>query len=406
MINDIDPIQVVVDIGSSRLRVTVAEKYPEHALKILGCGWANDIPCRHGVITDITAVGAALRHAINEAERQSGVEICNVDVAVSGAHIHSFNHQARVDVAHREISQDLLIDTLVRLRDSVQEDNYQLLHALEQSYLVDDCEQIANPQGMIADLLEVRLHFIRAQLNSIQNLRRVLDSCNIGVNQFVFSALASAYAATSAQERELGVCVVDIGAGTSDFMVFEQDKAQFSGGLRVGGDDVSSDLAIALSTTRQAAEELKCRAGSLDLSALSHEDLFVPTTAGTARAVDEHVFIEKICKRYDDIFAQLNHALLQSGMQEFSKGGLVLTGGGAQIKGLAEYVSQASKLPVRAATIPNIEGLPEDLQSDAGMMTTLGMFHLIYAPIADHIWVKYANSGIMRRLKRLILKYI
>ncbi len=403
----IDPIQAVIDIGSSRLRVVIGEQTENQPLEIIGCGISNLAPLKHGLISDIGSTAEALHEAIREAERQSGVQVCNVDAAIGGAQVSGVNSDAATAIRHRLIRREDIDQILVRARDLARDDQHVFLHALEQQYIVDEHSHIIDPQGMTADHLEVRLHVLRAERNGAENLRRVIESVGVGVNSLVFSGLASGYGATTPEERELGVCVLDIGAGTTDFIVWEDDTPRFSGSLNIGGELVSSDLATVLSTPRQFAEMLKCQHGTMIHEMVKSEYVDLPSTGfRPSRQISSRELVDVIVTRYNEIFEMLEKALFRAGMRKMSEAGLVLTGGAAQMPGLANYASEAFSMPVRVARPPLLTGLSDHLQHDPGMMTSLGLLKLINQPLPDHVWVNEDKAGIIKRFKSIFSRYL
>ena len=403
----IDPIQAVIDAGSARLRVTVALCEKDRPLEILGCGVSCKAPCKSGVITDIAAAAESIDEAKDEAERQSGVHIRNVDASLGGPYVSGINTDDATTIRARRIGRADIERTVSRARHIAEDDRHELLHALEQELIVDRHGGIDDPEGMTADSLEVRLHVLRAERNVAENMRRAIEATGVGVNALVFSGLASAYAAVSDEERELGVCTLDIGAGTSDFMVFQGNRARYSGGLKIGGELVSSDIATVFSTPRQFAEILKCEQGATTMNMMKSSSVALPSTGLRAsRQISSAKLVDIISTRYNEIFQLLEQALYRSGMRRMSDGGFVLTGGAARIPGLASYVTDAFSIPVRIAKPPQIPGLPEHLQYDPGMMTTLGILKLLYEPLPDHIWVTSAKTGIIGSFKSLLHRYL
>lgn len=403
----IDPIQAVIDVGSAQLRVTVATCEKDRPLEILGCGVSTEAPCKYGMISDIAVAAEAIEEAKNEAERQSGVHIRNVDASLGGRCVSGMNTDDIATIRARRISRADIERTLFRARQVAEDDKHELLHALEQEFIVDYHREIDDPAGMTADSLEVRLHVLRAERNAAENMRRAIEATGIGVNALVFSGLASAYAAVSDEERELGVCALDIGAGTSDFMVFQGNYPLYSGGLNIGGEMVSSDIATIFSTPRQFAEILKCEQGATTMHTIKASSITLPSTGlRVSRQISSAKLVDIIATRYNEIFQLLERALYRSGMRRMSDGGFVLTGGGARIPGLASYVADAFSIPVRIAKPKKIPGLPEHLQYDPGMMTTLGILKLLYQPLPDYIWATAAKTGIIENLKKLVTRYL
>lgn len=397
-----DSIQAVADIGCSQIRASVARS-DGSGMEIIGCGTVNAPSMKNGIITDIAATAAALRAAADEAERQSGFEIRNVDVALGGAQIAGINSAAESRIHDGRIRAEDTAELVQQARNRVSDDKHRLLHVLEQQFVVDEHCGITTPVGMMADNLEAQLHVIRAQKNIAENLTQTVEAAGIGVNAIVSAGLASSIAASTAEERELGVCVLDIGAGTTDFMVWQQDCPLFSGGINVGGEQISSNLAVKFSTTRQFADMVKCQQGAVLMPLMKAAFVELPSTGLRAsRQIPAQEAVALISESYMDLFADFEKAAHRHGMRQMSKGGFVLTGGAAQIPGLAAFVQESFGVPVRIAKPPQVQGLPDHLQHDAGMMSTLGMFKLLYEPIADYIWAKPAKPSIISQFKQFL----
>lgn len=397
-----DAIQAVIDAGSSQIRVIVAQKEENQPLEIIGCGVVNTVSIKNGLVSDIAATAKAVRQAIDEAEQQSGFEIRNVDAAIGGEQVSGMNSVADCAIPTGKIRSDEINRIVLQARQKISDENHQILHILEQQYQVDEHSGIDEPIGMVADKLTAHLHILRVIKNNAENLKRAIEAAGIGINALVFSGLASSYAATTKEEREMGVCVLDIGAGTSNFMAWYEHRPLYSGGLNIGGEWVSSDLATTFTTPRQFAEMIKCQQGAIRLSMMKSEWVDLPSTGlRPSRQVASADVVKVITARYEEIFAQLEKALHRQGMRRMSEGGLVLTGGAAQIPGLAAYVTEEFSIPVRIARPEQIVNLPDHLQYDPSMMTSLGMLKLLYEPIADHVWAKPPKKGIIARLSSM-----
>lgn len=402
----IDPIQVVVDIGSSKIRVMIASRERHQPMEIIACCVSIDASNKSGLIADVRATAEALRSAMDEAEKQSGVQIQNVDVSIGGAWVSGINTDAMREVHTRHISQAMIDDLVYAAKARVQDDKHEFLHVLDQQFIVDEHAGIDDPLRMTAERLEVRLHVLRVQKNVADNLRNTIEMAGVGVNSFIFSGLASAYGATSEAQRELGCCVLDIGADTSNYMVYKNGQAIYSGGLNIGGENVSSDIAMVLKTPREVAERLKREQGALLASMMPSPTVEVPSVGfREPRQVGAHEFSEIMASRYEDIFTELQRALFRSGMRRMNEGNIVITGGGAKVRGLAEYAANYFSLPVNVVFPDNVPGLPDNLQENPSMMTCLGMLKILYEPISDYVWVKPPKTGIIGTIKNFLSRY-
>lgn len=386
----IDPIQAVIEIGSSRLRVLITQgdaQGEQGEFSVLGCGIASAEAVKSGDIKDIAATHRALRHAIEEAERQSGYEIRNVDVSMGGAQVMGLNSEAATSV-NGEVSAAHISELVSHARQRVTEHSQRILHIFAQRYVLDERREVLYPRAMPAHHIKARFHVLRADAATAQTIERCMETVKVGVNAVVSSALASSYMATSAEEREVGVCALDIGAGTLDFVIWINGTVVASGGLNIGGEQVSSALATQYSTTRQYAEMLKCQQGAMSAALMKAPVVDIPHTGlHSGRKIASSEFADAISKSYEQLFQHFEAALRRLGiLHEISIRSLVITGGAAQMPGLTNYLQERFKLPVRLAKPPLIAGLPDYLQYDAGMMGVLGIAKLLYAPLPDHVW--------------------
>lgn len=406
----VDPIQVVADMGSSHIRVSVGRYEEGQELEILACAISKMDTLKHGKIMDIAATAQNLRKTIDEAERQSGLEIRNVDVSFGGVQISAMNSEGNVKLSGLHVQDEEINEGIVQAKNKLYDADHEIIHALVQQYRIDgeDIPYCHYPRGMSAkEQLTVYLHVLRSDKRLLENLRLVVDEARVGLNSFVFSGLASSYAASTEEERELGICVMDIGAQTTDYMVWMNSIPVYSGGLPIGGEQVSGDLSAEYATPRWFAEMMKCEFGALSSTFIKEERIELPNTGAGAsiRQVHADDVALTIRRRYAEIFRTLEHALSKQGMRQMCKQGLVLTGGAAQIPGLADFVTDTLHVPVRIAKPEHIKGLPDHLQHDPSMMATIGLLKLIYEPLNDRVEIKTSKQGIIQKFKNW-LQYI
>lgn len=400
--SEIENVQAVIDIGSSRLRVLIAQSDGEGRFSVLGCGVVNAEAVKTGVIKDIALTKQALRYAIDEAERQSGYEIHNVDVSIGGAQVMGLNSEAQIYIPDGQVSPADMTELVLQAREKVTEQSQQILHILAQQYVLDAQYEVDYPVAMSAKQIDASYHILRAEQSICHTIKRCIESAGVGVNAIVSSALASSYMATSAEERDMGVCLLDIGAGTSDFLIWLNGVPIASGGINIGGEQVSSHIANRYSTTRQYAEMLKCQQGAMSLPMMKTQFLDLPHTGlRSGRKIESTDFVAVIHESYEQLFQQFESALRRLGMREIPIHSLVITGGAAQIPGLTHYLNEKFGLPVRLAKPQFIEGLPDHLQYDAAMMGVLGIAKLLYTPLPDHVWEIKPKRDIIRKLKTL-----
>lgn len=401
-------IKVVIDLGSSRTRVTIAEIGSNHSyFEVLGCGIAAGSAVKAGIVTNISVATAAIRQAVAIAEQEAGVKINSAIVSISGQHILGVNSDGQAHIRNRRIRNNDIVHAVMRARNLAHKGGQTLLHVLEQQFIVDGHKGITDPKGMTADELDARVHVISARSAAVDNLSQCVREAGIEIEQIVYAGLASAYAASSTDERELGVCTVDLGAGTADIMLWLHNQPMHAATLPIGGEQISSEIATALRTPRPAAETLKCRYGALRNKYSQQHRIPLPSTGHLPdRQLAGNDMVELLAMCYQNHFTHINKELHRVGLRKMLDGGIIFTGGAAQIPGLAEAAGEHFECPVRVFIPPPIEGLPEHLQRDAGMVTTLGLFYLQQVPLSDYVWAKEENDGIIQNVTNFLKRYL
>lgn len=390
-------IEVLIDVGSSAVRVVIAEVGGQRDTVLLGVGCAENTGIRHGNIVDMEKLCDALQRAIDDAERDADLKINSAWYGVSGE-VFAVNTEASIYIRQRNVSEEDMAQLRTDAASNVQDRGYHLLHVLPQQYSVDEYEGIMQPKGMVADQLGIRAHVLQSPVLKIRNLRQCSDHVGIDADGFIFAGLAASQAVVSEDERQLGCCVADIGAGTVDFVAWYQGQPVFSGSLRVGGEYASSDLAQLLKIPRTYAETLKCSQGSLaDVDDNGHVAVSSTGLRGD-RQVPRAEINEILRCRYRETLSMLSKELHRGGCLRYMHAGLVLTGGAARIKGLESFAAQAVDMPVRIARPQSISGLAghDDKHCFAAV---LGMAEMLAHPFEDGAWETPAKQGIIERIK-------
>ena len=341
---------VALDIGTSRIVVVVANWEEDGELEVVGCGTTASHGLKAGMVVNIEETVESIRRAVEEAEEVTDCAIRNVNVGIAGSHIHSLNASGAIPVREGEITASV-VDRVLDAASAVKlTDDKRILHVLPQEYAIDDQYGIRTPLGMSGVRLDARVHLIAAGGGALHNLVKCVRQCGLTVDHVVLEQLASSEAVLTSDERELGVCLVDIGGGTSDIAVFNSGAVHYTATIPVAGDHVNRDIAIALSTRVQDAEQLKIEHGY----AVSHpkEDdqvLEVPGLGGRPPAqLRGSVLADIIRPRYVELFELINDELRRSGYYDKIEGaGLVLTGGGAMVRDLDLLAEEVFNRPVR-----------------------------------------------------------
>ena len=358
---------VGLDIGTSRVAAAVAELLPGGALNVIGCGTAACEGLRRGVVVNMEATVQAIASAVKEAELRAGCEIHSVLATVGGSHIKGFNSHGVVAIKSGEVTVGDVERVLDAARAVALPTDQDILHVLPQEFLVDGQDGIKEPVGMSGVRLEARVHIISTPIAAAQNVIKCCQRAGLHVVDLVFAPLAAAEAVLSPEEKELGVAVVEIGAGTTGLLAFAGGAVKHTAVLAVGGNHVSSDIAAGLRTPFRDAELLKRRFGAALANAVPAEDMVeVPTVGGRApRELSRRILAEIIEPRLDEIFALVQRQLIRCGLDTALASGIVLTGGSVTMDGVVALAERVFNLPVRLGMPHGVDGIDETLASPA-----------------------------------------
>jgi len=350
-----------LEIGTSKICVVVGELTADGGLNIIGLGQSPSQGVRKGEITDPQKVEENLRTAMFEAEQMADVEIRSVYLGVSGGHVRGFNNRGMHPVvsADREISPDDVDDVLKNAKAINLPAENTVIHAVRQHFFIDGQDGVTNPIGMLGARLEVDMHVIHGNANRLQNAIRLVKATSLEVEEIVFTGLASALALLTNEQKELGALVIDIGGGTTEYVVFSDGVIRHSGVLAVGGDHVSNDLAYGLKVPLSRAEKLKLEHGSaLVAESAKGQNLSITNDLGLElkRVNVEH--LQRIASlRLDEIFRLIAQDLDAASLTDYLRAGVFLCGGSSRTPGLvplAENVFQMNVAPGHATAISGL----------------------------------------------------
>jgi cell division protein FtsA len=367
---------VGLDVGTAKVSAIVGEMMDDGTLDIIGIGLADSKGIRRGVVNNVDSAAEAIKKALDEAELTAGVEIDTVHLALSGAHVKAFNSRGVVAVSgrNREITRDDVKRAIDAARAVALPAGREILHVLPQDFVVDDQDGITVPVGMTGSRLEVNVHVVTGSSSSMQNMVACVNRAGVEVSETVLEQLASSEAVLTADEKELGVAVVDIGGGTTDFAVFERGSLWHTGVVAVGGDHFTNDIAVGLRMPIPEAEKLKRRSGCA-LTSLVPEDetMEVASIAGRrARVMPRRVVSEILQPRAEEICHLLWDEIRKAGFEKSLHSGIVLTGGGSMLEGMVEIAEQIFDMPVRRGASEGIGGLADHVNSPA-FATSVGL---------------------------------
>jgi len=363
---------VGLDIGTTKVAVLVGEILPDGEINIIGLGTHSARGMDKGGVNDLESVVKSLQRAVDEAEMMADCHISSVFLGVSGRHIECRNEKGMVPISDEEVSQED-VDNVIHTAKSVRlPEEHRVLHVLPQEYSIDYQEGIKNPIGLSGVRMGAKVHLITCHNDMVKNIEKCVERVGLRVDQLIFSALASSYAVLTDDEKELGVCVVDMGGGTMDIAMFTGGALRYSKVIPYAGNTVTSDIAYAFGTPPVDAEAIKVRYGSALGRLVSKEDTIeVPSVGGRpARSLQRQTLAEVIEPRYSELLglvqdeiSRMQNELRVQGVKHQLAAGVVLTGGAAQIEGIVECAEQIFQCQVRVGEPENIRGLTDYVQA-------------------------------------------
>ena len=365
---------VALDIGTSKVAALVAELRPDGSLEILGMGGHESKGLKKGVVVNIESTVNAVQRALEEAELMADCKIATAFTGIAGSHIRSFNSTGMVAIKDREVSAldvERAIDTAKAVNIPTDQ---QILHVLRQEFIIDGQEDVREPIGMSGVRLEVKVHIVTGAVSAAQNIVKCVRRCGLEVNDLILQPLASSRAVLSEDEKDLGVCLVDIGGGTSDIAVFTHGAIRHTAVIPIAGDQITNDIAMALRTPTAEAELIKVRHGvALRQLADPNEMIEVPGIGDRGpRVMSRQTLAEVIEPRVEELFSLVQQVLRESGFEELLSSGVVLTGGSAVMQGMVELGEEIFHMPVRVG-VPRYAGGLADVVRSPRYATAVGL---------------------------------
>ena len=356
-----DNMIVGLDIGTSKVVAIVGEIVDDGSLNIIGIGSHRSRGLKKGTVVNIESTVESIQHAIAEAEMMAGCQIHSVYAGIAGSHIRSMNSHGIVAIRDGEVERA----DIERVIDAAQAvaipADQKVLHILPQEYLIDAQEGVKEPLGMSGVRLEAKVHLVTCAINAVQNIEKCIKRCNLAVDEIILEQLASAYSVLTEDEKELGVCLVDIGGGTSDIAIFTEGSIRHTGVIPIAGDQVTNDIAMALRTPTDDADEIKVKyACALTQLANGADSIKVPSVGGRPpRELSRQALAEVVEPRYVELFTLVQQELQRSGFQDMLAAGIVLTGGTSKMEGVVDLAEEIFHAPVRIGAPHNVAGLAD-----------------------------------------------
>ena len=357
---------VGLDIGTTKICAIVGN-VTEDGVEIVGIGTSPSNGLRKGVVINIESTVASIKKSIEEAELMAGCEIKSVYAGIAGGHIKGINSDGVIAIKNREVNQD----DVRRVIDAAKAINIpmdrEVIHILPQEFIIDEQDGIREPLGMSGVRLEAKVHIVTGAVTSAQNIVKSCNRAGLDVADIVLEQLASAEAVLSPDEKELGVCLVDIGGGTTDIAIFADGAIKYTSVISLGGNHLTNDIAVGLRTPMAEAEKIKRNHGCC-LAALVGKDekIEVPSVGGRKpRELSRNVLCEILGPRVEELFTLVNREVVKSGLEDAIASGVVITGGSSILEGMPELAEQIFNLPVRRGSPQKIGGLVDVVNSPA-----------------------------------------
>jgi cell division protein FtsA len=352
---------VGLDIGTSKVVAIVGEVREDGTLEVIGLGSHPSRGLKKGVVVNIDSTVHSIQRAVEEAELMAGCQIDSVYAGIAGSHIRSLNSHGIVAIRDKEVTPADVERVLDAAQAMAIPADQKILHILPQEYVIDHQEGVKEPLGMSGVRLEAKVHLVTCAVNSAQNIEKCVRRCSLEVRDVILEQLASSYAVLTEDEKELGVCLVDIGGGTTDVAIFTEGAIRHTANIPIAGDQVTNDIAMALRTPTPHAEELKIKyACALTQLAGAEETIKVPGVGDKPpRSLSRQALAEVVEPRYDELFQLVQAELRRSGFEDLLAAGIVLTGGSSKIEGVVELAEEIFHKPVSLGVPKNVAGLAD-----------------------------------------------
>ncbi len=374
MTKDAKNLIVGLDIGTSKVVAVVAEVLPDGRHEVIGLGQHESKGLKKGVVVNIESTVESIQRALEEAELMADCQISNVWIGIAGSHIRSFNSRGMVAIKDKEVTAADVARAIETARAVNIPTDQQLLHTIPQEFIVDSQEGVREPIGMSGVRLEVKVHIVTGAVSAVQNVIKCVRRCGLEVTDWILQGRASADAVLTADEKELGVVLVDIGGGTTDVAIFTEGAIRHTTVLPIGGDQITNDIAMALRTPTAEAEEIKVLYGvAKQVLADPGETFDVPGLGDRGpRALSRQALAAVIEPRVEELFALVHEVVRESGFEEVLSSGIVITGGSALMPGMCELAEDIFLKPARVGD-PDYHGQLSDVVRSPRYATVLGL---------------------------------
>jgi cell division protein FtsA len=369
---------VGIDIGTSKVVTLVGEMTTEGKLNVIGFGSHPSQGLKRGVVVNIESTVQSIQRSVEDAEVMVGCEIFSAYTGIAGSHIRSINSHGIVAIRDQEVSASDVDRVLDAAKAIAIPADQKILHVLPQEYIIDHQDSIREPVGMSGVRLEAKVHIVTGAVSAAQNIVKCMKRCGLSTSDIVLEQFASSQSILSEDEKELGVCMMDIGGGTSDIAIFTDGAIRYTAVIPIAGDQVTNDIAIALRTPTRSADEIKIKYGcALQDLVDTNQMIDIPTLGDKAgRRLPRRALAEVVEARYEELFTLALSEIRRSGLEDRLAAGIVLTGGASKVEGAKELAERVFKMPVRIGKPHNVTGL-SDIIHNPVYATGVGL--LVYA---------------------------
>ncbi len=398
-----ETVIVGLDIGTSKVVAIVGKILPDGTIEVIGVGSHPSRGLKKGVVVNIDSVVQSIQRAIEEAELMSGTHIHSVYCGIAGSHIRSMNSHGVAAIVDKEVVKadiDRVIDAAQAVAIPADQ---KILHILPQEYHIDAQDGVKEPIGMSGTRLQAKVHLVTCAVNAVQNIEKCIKQCGLEIDDIILEQLASSYAVLEEDEKELGICLVDIGAGTSDIAVFTEGAIRHTANIPIAGDQVTNDIAVAFRTPTPSAEEIKIKyACALTQLAGPDERIKVPSVGDRpARDLSRQALAEVVEPRYEELFTLVQAELRRSGFEQAIAAGIVLTGGTSKMEGVVELAEEIFHVPVRIGypDASKMRGLA-DVVANPIYSTGIGLLKYAQKQLSEQ-GPKVQESGFSRFIEKI-----
>lgn len=394
---------VALDIGTSKVVAIVGEVNAVNEVEIIGIGSHPSRGMKKGVVVNIESTVQSIQRAVEEAELMAGCQIHSVYTGIAGSHIKSLNSHGIVAIRDKEVTHGDVERVIDAARAVAIPADQKILHVLPQEFIIDNQEGIREPVGMSGVRLEARVHLVTGAVSAAQNIIKCVRRCGLEVDDVILEQLASSHAVLSEDEKELGVCLVDIGGGTTDIAVFSEGAIRHTAVIPIAGDQVTNDIAVALRTPSQYAEDIKIKyACALTQLANADETIEVPSVGDRPpRRLARQTLAEVVEPRYEELFTLVQAELRRSGYEDICAAGIIITGGTAKMEGAVELAEEIFHMPVRLGMPQGVTGLVDVVRNP---IYATGVGLLLFGQLNRGAGMREINTsgsfkGVMQRMK-------